>query len=603
MMPPVAPVQQNRPGGPPRVIQGFFPGGQPRIPQAPPVPSLPRPAPVLARPARVQPAMVPGRPNPIQPSARPGIPAGRPQPILPTAARPGAVQAFAPLKPTAPQAILPPAARLACVQPSANQTFALPPGFQLRPSGLGQRLPEAVQQKMEAFFGTSFGDVRVHVGNEASSIGAYAFTHGNDLYFAPGQYNPQTPQGQQLLGHELTHVVQQRAGRVKNPLGGGIAVVQDLALEAEAERMGMRAASSSLPIQAKAAGTGLAAASSRARGLGPNSVASNEAILPASSLAQGSAQPKPGPIRPGNLSAAGNTVPDTFSDTFPTPLGHELTHVVQQRAGRVPNPFPSGVAAVRDRGMEAVADPMAFRVNSFSDNRILRTSGLRTVVQPRFSAGHARTFVNANAPADVSWPRDEPANWFAWFRAVRGVTRALKSDGRWNDDEEHQAESQVEIENALVARWRAIAADRAREAERSAKALAWVKAQRDVTAALKRHILIGDLMEGSEIPTGYHSKAGNSRTHEAYGTRTEIAGGYGVYQQSVRSTATWLTKPNQSTFFPDTVGARPTREDDIVFAVGTAMDSPSKTVRYPEEWRGMTLRKIGDTWFPTGGSD
>ena len=58
-----------------------------------------------------------------------------------------------------------------------------------------------------------------------------------------------------MLGHELTHVVQQRAGRVKNPLGGGIAVVQDLTLEAEAERMGMRAASSSLPIQAKAAGT------------------------------------------------------------------------------------------------------------------------------------------------------------------------------------------------------------------------------------------------------------------------------------------------------------------------------------------------------------
>ena len=63
-----------------------------------------------------------------------------------------------------------------------------------------------------------------------------------DLYFAPGQYNPQTSQGQQLLGHELTHVVQQRAGRVRNPLGSGVAVVQDPALEAEAERMGQRAA-------------------------------------------------------------------------------------------------------------------------------------------------------------------------------------------------------------------------------------------------------------------------------------------------------------------------------------------------------------------------
>jgi hypothetical protein len=128
----------------------------------------------------------------------------------------------------------------------------VPPGFQLRPSGLGQRLPEAVQQKMEAFFGSRFDDVRVHVGNEASSIGALAFTIGTDLYFAPGQYNPQTLQGQQLLGHELTHVVQQRAGRVRNPMGTGLAVVQDPALEAEAERMGLRASMTATPSPAAA---------------------------------------------------------------------------------------------------------------------------------------------------------------------------------------------------------------------------------------------------------------------------------------------------------------------------------------------------------------
>jgi len=103
------------------------------------------------------------------------------------------------------------------VQPSAANALALPASFALRSSGTGQRLPEAVQQKMEAFFKTSFADVRVHVGSEATSIGALAFTHGTDLYFAPGQYNPQSPQGRQLLGHELTHVVQQRAGRVRNP--------------------------------------------------------------------------------------------------------------------------------------------------------------------------------------------------------------------------------------------------------------------------------------------------------------------------------------------------------------------------------------------------
>jgi Domain of unknown function (DUF4157) len=91
----------------------------------------------------------------------------------------------------------------------------------------------------------------VHVGSEAASIGAIAFTWGSDIHFAPGQYNPHTPHGQFLLGHELTHVVQQRAGRVSNPFGAGVAVVQDHTLEAEADHMGRLAAMS----RATASGT------------------------------------------------------------------------------------------------------------------------------------------------------------------------------------------------------------------------------------------------------------------------------------------------------------------------------------------------------------
>jgi hypothetical protein len=126
------------------------------------------------------------------------------------------------------------------VQPHAGNAFALPENFALKPRGSGQRLPESIQKKMESFFNTSFADVRVHVGNEAPLIGALAFTHGTDLYFAPGQYNPHSTHGQQLLGHELSHVLQQRAGRVRNPFGSGIAVVQDHAMEAEAAATAMR---------------------------------------------------------------------------------------------------------------------------------------------------------------------------------------------------------------------------------------------------------------------------------------------------------------------------------------------------------------------------
>jgi hypothetical protein len=162
------------------------------------------------------------------------------------------VQASTAAKPPLPQPILPsPTPRPAAIQPAGGQVFALPATFNLRSSGTGARLPEVIQRKMEAFFGTSFDDVRVHVGSEAAAIGSLAFTHGSNLYFAPGQYNPQTPQGQRLLGHELTHVVQQRAGRVRNPLGQGVAVVHDPALEAEAERMGQRLSSMGAVVQPK----------------------------------------------------------------------------------------------------------------------------------------------------------------------------------------------------------------------------------------------------------------------------------------------------------------------------------------------------------------
>lgn len=112
----------------------------------------------------------------------------------------------------------------------------------LRQKTGGQALPDEVRTKMETAFGADFSDVRVHVGREAPSLGAIAYTWGTNIHFAPGQYNPHTLQGQKLLGHELWHVVQQKSGRVQNPFGGGVAVVQDHALEAEADRMGIKAA-------------------------------------------------------------------------------------------------------------------------------------------------------------------------------------------------------------------------------------------------------------------------------------------------------------------------------------------------------------------------
>ncbi|MDF5733915.1 MAG: DUF4157 domain-containing protein [Rhizonema sp. PD38] len=111
-------------------------------------------------------------------------------------------------------------------------------------SGSRGSMPAPVRSKMENSFGTSFGDVSIHTdSHQAKSMGALAFTQGSNVHFAPGQYNPQSSSGQALLGHELTHVVQQRAGRVAVPhQSKGAPINADPSLETEADQIGARAA-------------------------------------------------------------------------------------------------------------------------------------------------------------------------------------------------------------------------------------------------------------------------------------------------------------------------------------------------------------------------
>ncbi|HSS76035.1 MAG TPA: DUF4157 domain-containing protein [Thermoanaerobaculia bacterium] len=113
--------------------------------------------------------------------------------------------------------------------------------------GSGAPLSVAVRQRMESVFGRSFADVRIHIGAHTQSIGALAFTSGNHIHFAPGQYDPATARGERLLAHELAHVVQQHSRQARNPFPAGMAIVQDQRLEAEADRMALRIAAQPTP--------------------------------------------------------------------------------------------------------------------------------------------------------------------------------------------------------------------------------------------------------------------------------------------------------------------------------------------------------------------
>lgn len=80
--------------------------------------------------------------------------------------------------------------------------------------GTGDVLTAGMQRKMKQQFGGDWGDVRVHHDSRAfemtTALEANAFAYGRDIYFAQGKYDAQTSEGQELLGHELTHVAQQK---------------------------------------------------------------------------------------------------------------------------------------------------------------------------------------------------------------------------------------------------------------------------------------------------------------------------------------------------------------------------------------------------------
>ncbi|HVV82073.1 MAG TPA: DUF4157 domain-containing protein, partial [Kofleriaceae bacterium] len=109
-------------------------------------------------------------------------------------------------------------------------------------SGTGAPLDGRTRGAMESSFGTSFADVRIHEDGGAEQLGAAAYTRGTDIHFARGAYAPGSQEGAALLGHELTHVEQQRAGAVALPQGKDAAINADPALEAEADELGARAA-------------------------------------------------------------------------------------------------------------------------------------------------------------------------------------------------------------------------------------------------------------------------------------------------------------------------------------------------------------------------
>lgn len=101
--------------------------------------------------------------------------------------------------------------------------------------GPGAPLPPETRQRLEASYGRSLGEVRVHADEAAhrlaDEVGATAFSIGSDLGFAREAYRPGTAAGDALIAHEAAHAAQQsRPG-----------TAPELELEREADRAAGRA--------------------------------------------------------------------------------------------------------------------------------------------------------------------------------------------------------------------------------------------------------------------------------------------------------------------------------------------------------------------------
>lgn len=80
----------------------------------------------------------------------------------------------------------------------------------------GRALDSHLRGRLETSLGGDLSDLRVHTDPDADTLArgfqARAFTHGPDIFFRSGAYDPSSPTGLNTLAHEATHVLQQDSG-------------------------------------------------------------------------------------------------------------------------------------------------------------------------------------------------------------------------------------------------------------------------------------------------------------------------------------------------------------------------------------------------------
>jgi hypothetical protein len=104
-------------------------------------------------------------------------------------------------------------------------------------------LPESLQAQMGGAMNADFSGVQVETNSpDAVATGANALARNGKIAFAPGQYQPTSQAGKEMIGEELSHLKQQAQGKVSsNVRVEGTPINNDPGLEAEARTEGAQA--------------------------------------------------------------------------------------------------------------------------------------------------------------------------------------------------------------------------------------------------------------------------------------------------------------------------------------------------------------------------
>lgn len=129
--------------------------------------------------------------------------------------------------------------------------IAVQPDQAFRTATSGQPQPVPYRDEMEAAFDQDFSEVRTYLGDTPAvqgldQLNAHAATHGEQIAFASPQPS------QELVAHELTHVVQQHDAPTGQLVGNGY-----LTAESEARQVGSRVGSGQPAGTVSATGAGI----------------------------------------------------------------------------------------------------------------------------------------------------------------------------------------------------------------------------------------------------------------------------------------------------------------------------------------------------------